>query len=214
MMPTRKTGSMTRTLFGDPEGIEALSEDLGPGTAILRGLALNWDELVMDALFSVAAKSPFRHMVTPGGFRMSVAMTNCGSLGWVTDRNRYRYVTVDPETGSLWPEMPKVFMELAREAAMKAGYPTFIPDACLINRYGPGARLTLHQDKNENDFEEPIVSVSLGLPAVFLFGALERSDKTIRVPVTHGDVLVWGGPARLLCPVLSAISRRLYPSKK
>ncbi|AEU38014.1 DNA oxidative demethylase AlkB [Granulicella mallensis] len=188
---------MISTLFNDAAELEPLSQDLGPGTAILRGLALNRDALVIEALLSVAAKSPFRHMVTPGGFRMSVAMTNCGALGWVTDRKGYRYAPVDPEIGGLWPAMPKVFMDLAREAATKAGYPTFVPDACLINRYEPGARLTLHQDKNENDFEEPIVSVSLGLPAVFLFGGLERSDKTIRVPVLHGDVLVWGGPARL-----------------
>jgi len=185
------------TLFEDLTESESLNEDLGPGTAILRGLARDRETEIMDALFSIAACSQFRHMVTPGGFRMSVAMTNCGSLGWVTDRKGYRYDSVDPETDTPWPAMPKVFMDLAREAATKAGYPSFVPDACLVNRYAPGARLTLHQDKNENDFEEPIVSVSLGLPAVFLFGGLERSDKTIRVPVFHGDVLIWGGPARL-----------------
>jgi len=185
------------TLFEDLTESESLNEELGPGTAILRGLARDRETEIMDALFSIAACSQFRHMVTPGGFRMSVAMTNCGSLGWVTDRKGYRYDSVDPETDTPWPAMPKVFMDLAREAATKAGYPSFVPDACLVNRYAPGARLTLHQDKNENDFEEPIVSVSLGLPAVFLFGGLERSDKTIRVPVFHGDVLIWGGPARL-----------------
>jgi DNA oxidative demethylase len=185
------------TLFEDLKESESLNEDLGPGTAILRDMAKDRDTEIMDALFSVAVRSPFRHMVTPGGFRMSVAMTNCGALGWVTDREGYRYASVDPETNTPWPAMPNVFMDLARHAATRAGYPSFVPDACLINRYEPGARLTLHQDKNENDFEEPIVSVSLGLPAVFLFGGLERSDKTVRVPVSHGDVLVWGGPARL-----------------
>ena len=185
------------TLFEDLTESESLNEDLGPGTAILRGLARDRETEIMAALFSVAARSQFRHMVTPGGFRMSVAMTNCGSLGWVTDRKGYRYDSVDPETDTPWPAMPTVFMDLARKAATKAGYPSFVPDACLVNRYEPGARLTLHQDKNENDFEEPIVSVSLGLPAVFLFGGLERSDKTIRVPVFHSDVLIWGGPARL-----------------
>jgi alkylated DNA repair protein (DNA oxidative demethylase) len=170
---------------------------LGPGTAILRGFALERESLLLDALFAVAARSPFRHMVTPGGFRMSVAMTNCGSLGWVTDRKGYRYDPVDPETQAPWPPMPEPFMELARSAATMAGFPDFAPDACLINRYEPGARLTLHQDKNERNFDEPIVSVSLGLPAVFLFGGEERSGKTTRVPVVHGDVLVWGGPARL-----------------
>jgi alkylated DNA repair protein (DNA oxidative demethylase) len=184
-------------LFEDLTESKSLNEVLGPGTAILRDMAKDRDTEIMDALFSVAVRSPFRHMVTPGGFRMSVAMTNCGSLGWVTDRKGNRYASVDPETDTPWPAMPNVFMELAREAATKAGYPSFVPDACLVNRYEPGARLTLHQDKNENDFEEPIVSVSLGLPAVFLFGGLERSDKTVRVPVSHGDVLVWGGPARL-----------------
>jgi alkylated DNA repair protein (DNA oxidative demethylase) len=183
------------TLFEDLT--ESSNEDLGPGTAILRDMAKDRETEIMDALFSVAVRSPFRHMVTPGGFRMSVAMTNCGSLGWVTDRKGYRYASVDPETNTPWPAIPDAFMGLARDAATKAGYPSFVPDACLINRYEPGARLTLHQDKNENDFEEPIVSVSLGLPAVFLFGGLERSDKTVRVPVSHGDVLVWGGPARL-----------------
>jgi len=187
---------MLTTLFEDSES-DTLDEDLGPGTAILRRMARNRETEVMDALFSVARGSPFRHMVTPAGFRMSVAMTNCGSLGWVTDRKGYRYASVDPETGAAWPAMPEVFTDLARGAATKAGYPAFVPDACLVNRYEPGARLTLHQDKNENDFEYPIVSVSLGLPAIFLFGGLERSDKTVRVPVFHGDILVWGGPARL-----------------
>jgi alkylated DNA repair protein (DNA oxidative demethylase) len=188
---------MTTTLFDDVSEQGTLSDVLGPGTAILRGFALEHESLLLDALFAVAARSPFRHMVTPGGFRMSVAMTNCGSLGWVTDRKGYHYNSVDPETQALWPPMPKPFMELAQSAATLAGFPDFAPDACLINRYEPGARLTLHQDKNERDFAAPIVSVSLGLPAVFLFGGKERSDRTTRVPVVHGDVLVWGGPARM-----------------
>jgi DNA oxidative demethylase len=188
---------MMPTLFEDSPKCEALNENLGLGTAILRGFARVDEASTMEALFAVAAKSPFRHMVTPGGFRMSVAMTNCGALGWVTDRKGYHYASTDPETGDPWPEMPKVFLDLAQQSARKAGYPDFTPDACLINRYEPGARLTLHQDKNENDFDQPIVSVSLGLPAIFLFGGLERSEKTIRMSVAHGDVLVWGGPARL-----------------
>src|ERR1019366_7961925 len=185
--------TFSRGLFEQEDAIESL----GPGTAILRGFALELEALIFDALFSVAAKSHFRHMVTPGGFRMSVAMTNCGSLGWVTDGKGYRYDSVDPETQIPWPSMPKPFLELAQNAAKASGFPAFAPDACLINRYEPGARLTLHQDKDERDFNEPIVSVSLGLPAIFLFGGNERADKTTRVPVTHGDVLVWGGPARL-----------------
>jgi DNA oxidative demethylase len=188
---------VTSTLFEDIFEQDNLIDSLGPGTAVLRGFALEGEAMLLDALFAVAAQSHFRHMVTPGGFRMSVAMTNCGSLGWVTDRRGYRYDAIDPETHASWPAMPKPFMELAQNAALAAGFSGFTPDACLINRYEPGARLTLHQDKNERDFTEPIVSVSLGLPAVFLFGGEERSDKTTRVPVVHGDVLVWGGPARL-----------------
>src|SRR3984885_6658139 len=188
---------MTPSLFGNISQEGAVDNSLGLGTAILRGFALEREVPLLDALFAVAARSPFRNMVTPGGFRMSVAMTNCGSLGWVTDRKGYRYDSIDPETQAPWPPMPKQFMELAQGAAALAGFPDFVPDACLINRYAPGARLTLHQDKNERDFNAPIVSVSLGLPAVFLFGGEERGDRTTRVPVAHGDVLVWGGPARL-----------------
>jgi alkylated DNA repair protein (DNA oxidative demethylase) len=128
---------------------------------------------------------------------MSVAMTNCGALGWVTDRKGYRYEAFDPETGRPWPEMPQAFFEVAAEAAAKAGFDEFAPDACLVNRYEPGARLSLHQDGNERDFNAPIVSVSLGLPAVFLWGGLDRADRPRRVPLSHGDVVVWGGPARL-----------------
>jgi alkylated DNA repair protein (DNA oxidative demethylase) len=182
----------TRSLFEDDS-----PESLGPGTAILRGLALPSETAILEALFAVAATSPFRHMITPGGFRMSVAMTNCGPLGWVTDKRGYRYSPIDPETQKPWPPLPAVFAELAQTAANTAGFPHFTPDACLLNRYEPGSRLTLHQDKNERDFTAPIVSVSLGLPATFLFGGEERADKTIRIPVDHGDVLVWGGPARL-----------------
>jgi alkylated DNA repair protein (DNA oxidative demethylase) len=188
---------MRSTLFDDISEQGALSENLGPGTSILRGFALELEAVLLDAIFAVAARSPFRHMVTPGGFRMSVAMTNCGSLGWVADRKGYRYDSVDPKRQASWPPMPELFIKLAQSAAKVGGFPDFLPDACLINRYEPGARLTLHQDKNERDFNEPIVSVSLGLPAVFLFGGQERSDKTARVRVVHGDVLVWGGPARL-----------------
>ena len=136
-------------------------------------------------------------MVTPGGFTMSVAMTNCGKAGWLTDRTGYRYDPVDPRHGQPWPAMPAVFAHLAAQAAHIAGFPDFVPDACLINRYAPGARLTLHQDKNERDFNAPIVSVSLGLPATFLWGGLSRSDRPRRLRLNHGDVVVWGGPARM-----------------
>lgn len=188
---------MAATLFDDLPEPRLLREALGPGTAILNGFALGVEAEVVSALKAVVERAPLRHMVTPGGFRMSVAMTNCGRLGWLTDRRGYRYDEIDPETGLQWPAMPPAFLRLATDAAREAGFPMFAPDACLINRYEPGARLSLHQDKNERDYDQPIVSVSLGLPAIFQFGGLERSDKTIRVPVAHGDVIVWGGTARL-----------------
>lgn len=146
---------------------------------------------------AIVEAAPFRHLVTPGGQRMSVAMTNCGPYGWISDRRGYRYEPIDPDSGKPWPALPDPFLDLARRAAADAGYPNFTPDACLINRYEPGSRLTLHQDKNEQDFNEPIVSVSLGLPAVFLFGGPARVDRPRRVRLVHGDVAVWGGPSRL-----------------
>jgi len=188
---------MAARLFEDLPEPRLLREALGPGTAILNGFAHGVEAELVSALKAVVERAPLRHMVTPGGFRMSVAMTNCGRLGWVTDRTGYRYDEIDPETGLQWPAMPPVFARLAAGAAREAGYSLFLPDACLINRYEPGARLSLHQDKNERDFDQPIVSVSLGLPAIFQFGGLERSDTTIRIPVIHNDVIVWGGPARL-----------------
>ena len=170
---------------------------LAPGAVVLRQFAIAEETAILAALQSVESAAPFRHMITPGGYRMSVAMTNCGPLGWVSDRRGYRYDPIDPVSGFPWPLMPDAFLRLATSAAREAGFPTFIPDACLVNRYQPGAKLSLHQDKDERDYEQPIVSVSLGLPAVFLFGGLKRSDKTTRVDLTHGDVVVWGGDARL-----------------
>lgn len=174
-----------------------MKEALERGAVVLRGFAIPHERALLADLREVIAEAPFRHMVTPGGFRMSVALTNCGSLGWVTDKTGHRYDATDPETGKRWPDLPASFLRLAEEAAASAGFPAFVPDACLVNRYEAGARLSLHQDKNERDFLQPIVSVSLGIPAVFLFGGAKRADKTIRVPLEHGDVVVWGGPARL-----------------
>jgi len=164
---------------------------------VLRGFALREAAALIAAITRVAAEAPFRHMITPGGFRMSVAMTNCGEAGWVTDRKGYRYQPTDPESGKPWPPIPAAFLGLAAAAAASSGFAGFRPDACLVNRYEPGTRLTLHQDRNERDFAQPIVSVSLGLPATFLFGGLERRDRPQRVPLVHGDVVVWGGPSRL-----------------
>lgn len=188
---------MNLSLFDRTSSTDPHKEHLGPGALVLRGFALPSDTAHLDALREVTTKAPSRHMVTPGGFRMSVAMTNCGSLGWVTDRTGYRYDAIDPDSGQPWPSIPACFLSLAKNAAAEAGFPDFVPDACLINRYEAGAKLSLHQDKNERDFGAPIVSVSLGVPAVFLFGGLNRADKAMRVPVRHGDVIVWGGPARL-----------------
>jgi alkylated DNA repair protein (DNA oxidative demethylase) len=169
---------------------------LDDGAFLLRGFAKNVDTALMSELEKVVVQSPFRHMITPGGFRMSVAMSNCGQVGWITDRSGYRYGVIDPVTGGPWPALPETFIDIARRAAMCAGYENFLPDACLINCYEPGARLSLHQDKNERDESAPIVSVSLGLPAVFLFGGLSRAIRPKRYQLVHGDVAVWGGPSR------------------
>ena len=187
---------ITRPLFDVAEAVPAM-EALAAGAVILRRFARAYEHDVLAALDDVLAAAPFRHMVTPGGFRMSVAMTNCGALGWVSDAHGYRYDAVDPDSGRTWPPMPSALLRLATQAASRAGFDGFLPDACLVNRYEPGARLTLHQDRNERDFSAPIVSVSLGLPAVFLFGGLKRADRPFRVCLAHGDSVVWGGPSRL-----------------
>jgi len=180
---------MTGDLFGD--------EVLADGAVLLRGFAGGEAAALTEAVSRIAALAPFRRMVTPGGARMSVEMTNCGQVGWLTDRRGYRYEARDPLTGDAWPAMPDLFRQLAARAAAAAGYPGFAPDCCLVNRYRPGAKLSLHQDKDERDFSAPIVSVSLGLPAVFLFGGADRRDRPRRVRLECGDVVVWGGPARM-----------------
>ncbi|WP_397476113.1 DNA oxidative demethylase AlkB [Pusillimonas sp.] len=173
------------------------TEALGRHAFVLRGYALPFVEGILPALAAIEAAAPFRRMQTPGGHTMSAALTNCGELGWVSDRSGYRYSSVDPLSGRPWPAMPEVFRQLAQEAARAAGLPNFKPDACLLNCYLPGSKMALHQDKNENDLTASIVSVSLGIPAVFLFGGHHRSDKAARVPLFHGDVVVWGGEDRM-----------------
>lgn len=186
----------TTDLFDDlPAAVSR--ETLAPGAALLRGFAREGDAALLQAIETVTAQAPFRHLVTPGGYTMSVGMSNCGVLGWVSDRSGYRYDPLDPLSGQPWPAMPACFADLARRAATQAGFEGFRPDACLINSYEPGARLSLHQDRDEKDLSAPIVSVSLGLPAVFLFGSDRRSDKPQRYRLAHGDVVIWGGPARL-----------------
>lgn len=188
---------MINDLFGGIEPQQNAQETMAEGAVLLRGQAVEWADDLLAAIRAVSAASPFRNMVTPGGHVMSVAMTNCGQAGWITDRRGYRYDGIDPETGQPWPAMPDSFMAVATEAATKAGYPDFRPDACLINRYEPGARLSLHQDRNERDMANPIVSISLGLPVTFQFGGLKRNDPVQKYALLHGDVAVWGGPSRL-----------------
>jgi DNA oxidative demethylase len=188
---------MTADLFDGARDVGLAQEQLAEGATLLRGFARAFEHDLLPALRAVTEQAPFRHMQTPGGHQMSVAMTNCGKVGWITDRSGYRYDPIDPQTEQAWPAMPDVFLLLARQAAARAGFGGFAPDACLINRYEPGARMSLHQDRDERDFAAPIVSVSLGLPAIFLFGGPKRSDKPRRYRLQHGDVVVWGGPSRL-----------------
>jgi alkylated DNA repair protein (DNA oxidative demethylase) len=185
---------MTPDLF---EAEAPWRQPLAPGAVVLRGFAAADAAALLQAVEAIVAQAPWRHLETPGGLRMSVAMSNCGALGWVSDRRGYRYEPLDPDSGRPWPPMPGMFSQLAASAAAEAGYPGFAPDACLINRYLPGTRLSLHQDRDERDRGQPIVSVSLGVPALFQFGGNRRSDPLQRVPLGHGDVVVWGGPARL-----------------
>jgi len=182
--------------MGDLLSCLALAEAIGEKAVVLRGFAWDQRAALLTAVEEITAVAPFRNMITPGGFRMSVAMTNCGAAGWITDRRGYRYDPLDPLSGAAWPPMPPLFRQLAGAAAAEAGFPKFVPDACLINRYEPGTRLSLHQDRDEQDLSHPVVSMSLGLPAIFQFGGNRRGDKVLRVPLFHGDVIVWGGPAR------------------
>jgi DNA oxidative demethylase len=188
---------LTVDLFESIPDVGPSQQAIAEGAVLLRGLVRPFEAELIAPLAAIIEQAPFRHMATPGGHQMSVAMTNCGTFGWVTDRSGYRYDGNDPEAGKPWPAMPASFRQLAEHAADRAGFGGFSPDACLINRYQPGARMSLHQDRDEIDFSAPIVSVSLGLPAIFLFGGLKRSDKPSRFRLEHGDAVVWGGPARL-----------------
>jgi alkylated DNA repair protein (DNA oxidative demethylase) len=207
-MPAPDSVEDTRTT-GDL--FEGTDQPLGPGAALLRGFARDCAADLIAAANGVIARAPLRHMVTPGGLEMSVAMTNCGPLGWVSDRRGYRYQAHDPLSGDPWPEMPGLFRSLAQGAAERAGFTDFMPDACLINRYLPGTRLSLHQDRDETDFGAPIVSVSLGLPAVFLFGGLRRADRPRRLGLEHGDVVVWGGASRLVYHGVAPLAPGVHP---
>lgn len=182
------------------------------GLSLLKGFVLEYAPNLLLDLDNVTTQAPFRHMITPSGLKMSVAMTNCGQLGWVTDRQGYRYDAFDPQTRKRWPTMPDSFLALSSAAASAAGYSDFVPDACLINRYQVGARMGLHQDKDERDFTQPIVSVSLGVPATFQFGGLKRSDKASNIPLYHGDVVVFGGEARLHYHGVRPLKTSMHPA--
>jgi alkylated DNA repair protein (DNA oxidative demethylase) len=186
-------------------------EPLEEGAVLLRGFATAEAPLLVEEVARIAQAAAFRHLVTPGGYTMSVAMTNCGRLGWVSDRTGYRYDAADPETGAPWPAMPDAFLNIAVRAAAEAGFANYDPDACLINRYIAGAKLSLHQDRDEKDAWAPIVSVSLGLPAVFLWGGERRSDRVRRLRLESGDIAVWGGPARFIYHGVAPLDNGQHP---
>ena len=210
-MPRYAPPSFTPDLFDETTAELPHEERLGAQALLLRGFALPFVEELLPALAVIEAAAPFRIMVTPGGQSMSVALTNCGELGWISDRGGYRYSPLDPLSGQPWPVMPEAFRRLAREAATAAGFANFEPDACLVNRYLPGTRMSLHQDRDERSFAHPIVSVSLGIPAVFLFGGHTRRDPAQRVPLLHGDVVVWGGEDRLRFHGILPIREAVHP---
>jgi alkylated DNA repair protein (DNA oxidative demethylase) len=198
------------TLF-DNDSLPPAHERLEEGAVLLRGFATSEAPALLEEVERVAQAAPFRHLVTPGGYTMSVAMTNCGRVGWVSDRTGYRYDAADPDTGAPWPAMPTAFLDLAVRAAAEAGFARYDPDACLINRYLAGAKLSLHQDRDEKDAWAPIVSVSLGLPIVFLWGGKRRADPVRRLRLENGDVAVWGGPARFVYHGVAPLNEGQHP---
>lgn len=202
---------MNFNLFDLSNNGETWIETITDDAVVLRQFLAGRSDELFAAIKSVEDKAPFRQMKTAGGFTMSAALTSCGDYGWISDRNGYRYSTLDPDSGLTWPAMHPVLFEVAQQCADRAGYKDFKPDACLINQYSPGSKMSLHQDKDEQDFTAPIVSVSLGVPATFLFGGPHRSDPTIKVPVTHGDVVVWGGSSRLFFHGVSPIKHAYHP---
>jgi alkylated DNA repair protein (DNA oxidative demethylase) len=202
---------LTADLFDSVADAQPSREEIADGAVLLRAFVRPIESELIAAVRAIVAQSPFRRMTTPGGHLMSVAMTNCGARGWITDHTGYRYDPIDPRTGAPWPAMPPVLRDLALRAAEQGGFTGFAPDACLVNRYTPGTRLSLHQDKDELDYAAPIVSVSLGLPATFLFGGMARSDKPRRFRLVHGDVVVWGGPNRLAYHGVAALADGEHP---
>ncbi len=202
---------MTFDLFADDQDVHPSRQELASGAYLLRGFALEQAPALMQEIEQVLARAPLRHLITPGGLKMSVAMSNCGQVGWHADTDGYRYQSIDPLSGLTWPAMPARFQNLAAEAALAAGYANFAPDACLINQYVPGARLSLHQDRDEHRLDAPIVSVSLGLSATFLFGGLQRSDKAYKIALHSGDVVVWGKASRLAFHGIAPLQDGVHP---
>lgn len=202
---------MTIDLFEDITDHLPQQELLAPSALLLRRFALSDQHQLLADLDAVISLAPLRHMFTPSGYRMSVTTASCGALGWVSSKQGYRYSAKDPDSGKAWPSIPASFLTLAQNAAASAGFKDFVPDACLINRYEPSAKMSLHQDKDETDFSQPIVSVSLGIPAVFLFGGFERSDRAQRVLLNHGDVVVWGGESRLRFHGVMPLKEAVHP---
>lgn len=202
---------VTSDLFADLEPPKPAIEVIAQDAVLLRGLITSHEQQLLHEIHNILNLAPLRQVTTPSGLKMSVTMSNCGDVGWVSDRRGYRYEACDPNSGKPWPGIPPLFIQLAQNAAALAGYPNFTPDACLINRYAPGARMSLHQDKDESDFSAPIVSVSLGLPAVFLFGGLQRSDKARRIGLEHGDIVVWGGVNRLAFHGIAPLAEGQHP---
>ena len=198
--------SPTDDLFA--ESLPAAPEPIADGAWLLRGFVLSEADQLINAIQQVASQAPFRHQTTPGGHVMSAAMSSCGDLGWVTDRQGYRYSSTDPLTDRPWPAMPSLLRQIAIEAAAAGSYEHFEPDACLINRYTTGARMGLHQDKDEDDMAAPIVSVSLGASIRFLFGGTARTDKAAGWTLEHGDIVVWGGASRLFFHGVAPLGKR------
>src|SRR5436190_14341783 len=206
----RATNRTMTSLF-DSDSSPRSRELLEEGAVLLRGFAAAEAPLLVEEVARIAQGAAFRHLVTPGGYTMSVAMTNCGHVGWVSDGTGYRYDPVDPQTGTRWPALPGAFLNIAERAAAEAGFADYAPDACLINRYLTGAKLSLHQDRDEKDAWAPIVSVSLGLSAVFLWGGKRRSDRVRRLRLESGDVVVWGGPARFIYHGVAPLKEGEHP---
>lgn len=208
---SRLSSGISTDLFADLEPPKPAIEVIAQDAVLLRGLISSHEQQLLHEIQNILNLAPLRQVTTPSGLKMSVTMSNCGDVGWVSDRRGYRYETRDPDTGQPWPSLPALFIQLAQNSAALAGYPNFSPDACLINRYVPGARMSLHQDKDERDFNAPIVSVSLGLPAVFLFGGLQRVDKALRIGLEHGDIVVWGGSNRLAFHGIAPLAEGQHP---